>query len=206
MDEPAHVADLADYEAIRPAFQGVESVVHLAAASEVDSSWDAVLGANIVGTRNVFEAAREAGAAQVVFASSNHVIGMYEKDGAPAIYEADDGRVYDEHVDLRPDSPYGVSKAFGEALGRYYSDVHGVRVICLRIGMVGRDDRPPKRPRTRAIWLSHRDCAQLFGRALEADDLRFAICYGISNNARQLWDLRSARELLGYQPEDGAPA
>ena len=116
MDEPSHVADIADFDAMRPAFDGVEAVVHLAAA--VDSAWEDVLRSNIVGTRNVFEAARQAGARQVVFASSNHVIGGYEREGRPQIFELDDPRIYDEHVDPRPDSLYGVAKGFGELLGR----------------------------------------------------------------------------------------
>jgi nucleoside-diphosphate-sugar epimerase len=203
MDVPAHVADVADYDAIRPAFDGVDAVVHLAAAAAVESSWDDVLRSNIVGTRNVFEAARDAGVPHVVFASSNHVIGGYERDGRPQIFEPDDDRLYDEHVDPRPDSLYGVSKGFGELLGRFYSDTHGLRVICLRIGWVRSTDEPPHdHPQAEAIWLSHRDCAQLFAKAIDADNVHWAVAYGISDNPRAFWDLRSARELLGYRPED----
>jgi NAD+ dependent glucose-6-phosphate dehydrogenase len=222
IDEPSHVADIADLDAILPAFAGVDAVVHLAAVSSVEASWEEVLPTNIVGLRNVFEAAHRNGVGQVVFASSNHVIGMYERDGAPDIYGLVDRRVYDERVEPRPDSLYGVSKGFGELIGRYYSDRFGLRVICLRIGSVV--DRPDadvvhdlarvadgpaesaRQRRLGAIWLSHGDCAQLIARALDADDVRWAVVYGISDNARQFWDLTSARELLGYSPHDGAPA
>ena len=72
---PSVVADIACLEQVEPAFEGVDAVVHLAAAVSVDSSWDDVLRDNIAGTRNVFEAARRAGAGTVVYASSNHAVG-----------------------------------------------------------------------------------------------------------------------------------
>ena len=220
---PSHVADIADIGAIRPAFEGVAAVVHLAATPHVSAPWQEVLHSNIVGTRNVFEAAREAGVERVVFASSNHVVGMAEIDGAPAIYAPDDARVIDERADVRPDSDYGVSKAFGEAHGRMYADRFGMRVICLRIGSVLADDDPAgptplagagwmpwltdedRRARIRATWLSHRDCAELIRCSLEAD-VRFAIAYGVSDNARRFWSLEAARDLLGFVPVDRAPA
>jgi len=178
-----------------------------------------VLAANIVGAYNVFEAARRAGVARVVFASSTHAVGMYDEENAPALYRLEDERTFDEQAALRPDSLYGASKAFGEVLGRFYSDRHGLSVICLRIGFVTptddsgflspRDvdarDRAQAR-RARAIWLSHSDCAHLFDRAIDADaSLRWAIAYGTSDNPRQIWDLDSARRLLGYSPQDRAP-
>jgi len=221
IDEPSHVADIADLDAIVPAFVGVDAVVHLAAVPDVEAAWEDVLPANIVGVRNVFEAAHRGGVGQVVFASSNHVIGMYEREAAPEIYDADDRREYDERVEPRPDSLYGVSKGFGELIGRYYADRFGLHVICLRIGsVVDRPDadvmhdlaRPTDDPaelehrrRTGAIWLSHRDCAELVARALDADEVRWAVVYGVSDNARRFWDLSAARELLGYRPQDGAP-
>lgn len=219
----SHVGDISDLPSIRPAFEGTDAVVHLAAASSVDDPWDRVLADNIVGTYNVFEAARRANVKRVVFASSNHTVGMYEVEGAPEIYDLDDRRVYDASVPVRADSPYGVSKIFGEALGRLYVDRHGMDVICLRIGAVRDNDDPTQvaagrpfeplpiltakqsRGRLRAVWLSQRDCAQLIQRALDSN-VHWAVVYGISNNPRQLWDLSGARELLGYEPEDSAPA
>jgi nucleoside-diphosphate-sugar epimerase len=207
MDVPSHVADIADLAAILPAFEGVDSVVHLAAAADVDSTWEEVLASNIIGTRNVFEAARLAGVAQVVFASSNHVVGMYEQDGKPEIYRADiDKPLVDEGPAPRPDSLYGVSKGFGELIGRYYVERHGLRVVCLRIGWVwDRDEPPTNHAQAEAIWLSHRDCAQLVRRALEADQVDWAVVYGISNNPRGFWSLDGARRILGYEPQDSPP-
>jgi nucleoside-diphosphate-sugar epimerase len=110
---PTTIANIDDLDAILPAFEGIDAVVHLAASISVDSPWDAVLHANLIGTYNVFEAARRSGVGCVVFASSNHAIGGYEVEGAPSIYEKSDPRVYDETVAIRPDSLYGVSKAYG---------------------------------------------------------------------------------------------
>ncbi len=226
--EPApfasHAADIADLAAIEPAFAGIDTVVHLAASPTVETPWEEILPNNLIGTYNVFEAARRAGVQTVVFASSNHAIGMYELDGAPDLYEMDDPRVYDHTVEVRPDSLYGVSKVYGEALGRFYAERHGLRVVCLRIGAVRAEDDPTsaavlnsaptllagltpdqRRKRMRAAWLSRRDCAQLIARALEADHVRFAVVYGVSNNPRRFWDIEHARELLGYNPQDAAP-
>ena len=222
-DFPSHVADIAELDAIAPAFAGCDAVVHLAASAAVDSSWEDVVRNNLVGTYNVFEAARRAGVECVVYASSNHAVGMYEVDGAPELYRLDDPRVYDHTVEIRPDSLYGVSKAYGETLGRMYADRFGVRVFCLRIGWVNADDDPvsptlfagsdplldltpeERRQRGRALWLSQRDCVQLIARCLDARDVRWALVYGISDNPRQFYDLSHARRLLGYEPQDRAP-
>ncbi len=222
---PSHVADIADLEAIGPAFEGVEAVVHLAGSPAVETPWKEVLPNNIVGTYNVFEAARRAGVERVVFASSNHTIGMFELDGAPGLYAVDDGREYDHTVELRPDSLYGVSKAFGEALGRHYMERYGLRVFCLRIGGVRAEDDPTspaiserapallehltveeRGQRMRAVWLSQRDCCELIARCLDVEDVPWAVVYGVSANPRRFWDLAHAQELLGWEPRDGAPA
>lgn len=216
----SHVADIADLDAIQPAFAGVDAVVHLAAAASLLAPWEDVLPNNIVGTYNVYEAARREGVERVVFASSHHAVGMYEIDQAPDLYDVDAQR-FDHHVELRPDSLYGVSKAYGEALGRMYVDRHGLRVFCLRIAAVRPDDDPTttaevrllerlddegRRNRWRAVWLSKRDCAELVARCLDVDDVHFAIVYGVSANERRFWDIEHARDLLGWSPQDAAPA
>jgi nucleoside-diphosphate-sugar epimerase len=189
----------------------------------VGSPWDAVLSSNLVGTYNVFEAARRAGVERVVFASSNHAIGTYETENAPALYDLDDPRAWDHTAEIRPDSLYGVSKVYGEAMARYYLDHHGVKACCLRIGGVrspedashptnlwqpehDHDERKlALRRRTRAVWLSERDCVQLIERCL-ATDHDWVLCYGISNNPRRFWDIEHAKAVLGYEPQDAAPA
>lgn len=221
-DFPSIVADISDLDAIQPAFEDIDAVIHLAGSAAVQTPWDGILRNNLIGVYNVYEAARRAGVAAIIYASSNHAIGEYEVEAQPELYRLDDPRVYDHTVEVRPDSLYGVSKVYAEALGRYYHDRFGMRVYNLRIGSV-REDDDPRSPeiakgvdwmeisssdsyaRHRATWLSQRDCAQLFERCLEATEVGWATVYGISNNPRQFWDLSHARTLLGYAPEDSAP-
>lgn len=191
-DEEVVVADVRDLASVERATSGVDATVHLAANPSGSASWEDVRDANIVGTYNVFEAARRAGVRKIVFASTNHVTGWYEREG---VYTRPD-------MPVRPDSLYGVSKAFGEALGRYYADAYGLSVICLRIGSF---QPRPSNPRALSTWLSPRDCAQLVWRSVETS-LQFGTFYGISGNTRRYWDISNAQELLGYQPEDDAEA
>ena len=225
---PSRVVDITQLDPLAAAFQGIDAVIHLAGAAALDAPWDDVLANSIVGTRNVFEAARAAGVSSVIFASSGHVLGMAEEELAPAFYELHDSRCFDHRTELRPDSLYAVAKIFGESLGRYYADVFGLRVICLRLGTVLPDDNPlsvvsagrgrsaalpaeQRRLRVRAKWLSHRDCCQLFARCLDATNAstgasaRWAVVFGTSRNPRQIWSLDETRRLLGYAPQDSAP-
>ena len=172
---------------------GVDAIVHLAGQASAQSSWEEVRGPNVEGLRNVFEAARLAAVPRVVFASTNHVMGMYDRDHAWPIHP---------EQPVRPDGPYGVSKALGEALARYYADEFGLDAICLRIGWVL--ERPFNEQGLR-MWLSPRDLGQLVIRSLEAD-VRFGIYYGVSANARCKWDVENARRELGYEPVDDSEA
>jgi NAD+ dependent glucose-6-phosphate dehydrogenase len=216
------VADITDFDALVEAFRDVDAIVHMAAYSAVDSQWDDVLASNIVGVRNVFEAARLAGVGQVVFASSNHAVGTYELENVPSLWDLHDTRQWDHTAEIRPDSYYGVSKVFGEAMARHYVDQHGLRAVCLRIGGVRAPDAPTHpsqlwkrerdgeegireaRRRMRAVWLSERDCVHLVECALETDR-DWVLVYGISDNPRKIWDIDHAREVLGYAPMDAAP-
>ncbi len=183
--------DLEDLPALIDAMQGIDAVVHMAADPAVDATWESVLHNNIIGTYNVFEAARQAGVKRIIFASTNHVMGMYDRDGMWPIF-ADQP--------IRPDSLYGVSKAFGEALGRFWYDQHGVSVICLRIGWMLLE---PHDEIARWMWLSPRDCAQIVSRAIDSD-IGFDIVYAISQNAARRWDITKTIEHFGYRPEDDA--
>ena len=222
----SHGADVADLEAITPAFVGVETVVHLAASAPMDTPWPDVLHNNIEGTYAVFEAARRAGVKQVVFASSNHAVGMFEVEHAPDLYRRRSGVMVDEQAPPRPDTYYGVSKVFGEALGRYYSEQHGLSVYCLRIGNARRDDdphspavldgpNPPTLPnltrnqrirRYAATWISHADLGRLVDACLRAEHVRFGVYYGVSDNPYRFWSLDSAWKDLGWWPQDRPPA
>lgn len=202
-------ADISDYAQVAQAvqqFKPLDSIIHLAGNPKVDASWESVLKANIIGTRNLFEAAREFQVPQVVYASSNHVTGAYH-GFEPSLYKyTEPGPPMISPEDpIRPDSDYGLSKAFGEAVARYYFDRWGVRAICLRIGAVLEDDDPTKQSQNRRIWLSHRDLVQLVEKSLSAE-VTFGIYYGISNNKDAFWDISNARADLGFEPVDDGSA
>ncbi len=209
---PCTVADIADMDAIAPAFEGVDAVVHLGADPSPRASWESVLNNNIVGTRNVYEAARLSGVKRIVFASSNHAVGNYplRQDPYKAIYDGRLGEVRRPFPPLttdmlRPDSYYGVSKAFGESLGSYFHDEYGISVICLRIGWVMTPDDPRFSPAALSLWLSHNDAAQLIQRSIDAPaSVGFAILNGESNNALSIWDIETTKRTIGYDPQDGA--
>jgi nucleoside-diphosphate-sugar epimerase len=105
---------------------------------------------------------------------------------------------------LRPDGPYAVSKIFGEALGRYYAKEFGMIVICIRLGTVGRDDKPGNDPCSFVSWLSHRDLARLVERCIEVEDLSYEIFFGASGNTWKIYDTPRAWQVLGLQPQDNA--
>ena len=205
-------ADVADFEAIRPAFEGQDVVVHLAADPSPTAPWESVLRSNIIGTYNVFEASRQAGVKRVVFASTNHTVGYYplKQDPYKAIYDGRLGEVRRPFPligieAVRPDGYYGVSKVFGEALGSYYHDAFGISVINLRIGWVMKSDDPTTSPPALSLWLSHRDCAQVIQKAIDAPpSVGFATLYAMSDNKLLIWDLEPTKRVLGYEPEDGA--
>lgn len=200
-------ANVAEYKQIAQVFERfrpLDCIVHLAGDPRVDASWESVLVANIIGTRNVLEAAREFGVPRVIFASSNHVTGAYEGfEPNLHLHKEHEPQKITPEDPIRPDSDYGVSKAFGEAAARFYCARWGIDAICLRIGAVLVKDDPTSEDRLRKVWLSHRDLIQLVEKSLTAN-VNFGIYYGISNNKGAFWDIANARNELGYQPEDDA--
>jgi uronate dehydrogenase len=181
-------ADIRDLVAVDAAAADVDGIVHLAGIPHEDT-FERTLQTNVVGTFNVFEAARHAGCPRVVFASSLHVTGFYDAT---------------EHISpevpVRPDSFYGVGKACGENLGRLYADKHGLEVVCVRIGTFAEQ---PTTPRHLSTWLSPRDAVELFYRSLVAPDVGFTVVYGASANQRSWWD-PGPIDRLGYRPMDDA--
>ena len=166
--------------------KGVDAVVHLGGYS-VEGPWDAILQANIIGCYNVFEAARRNGVKRILFPTSNHAVGFYRRD------QTIDHRVYP-----KPDSRYGVSKVFGEALGSLYADKYGMEAFMIRIGNV---NPKPIDKRRLSLWFSPRDLAQLVAIGIEHPDIKFEIVYGISGNKRAWYDNSNAYR-LGYRPQD----
>ena len=166
--------------------KGVDAIVHLGGYS-VEGPWESILQANIIGCYNVFEAARRNGVKRILFPTSNHAVGFYRRD------QTIDHRVYP-----KPDSRYGVSKVFGEALGSLYADKYGMEVYMMRIGNV---NPVPIDKRRLSIWFSPRDLAQLVSIGIDRPGIKFEIVYGISGNKRAWYDNSNAKR-LGYQPQD----
>jgi uronate dehydrogenase len=178
--------DIADMAQVERMVAGVDGIVHLGGISG-ENTWERILEANIVGLYNVFEAARRAGVRRIVMATSNHAVGFYPR-----------AQTIDHRVVPRPDSRYGVSKAFSEALAALYADKHGIGFLCTRIGNFGPQ---PIDIRRLAIWVSPRDYTQLVRIGLEHPDIRFEIVYGVSDNRRSWYDNANAYR-LGYRPQD----
>ncbi|NEC50529.1 NAD(P)-dependent oxidoreductase [Actinospica acidiphila] len=186
----AVVGDLGDRDAVREAVRGVDAVVHLAGIS-LEASFDKILKANIEGTYNLYEAAREEGVRRIVFASSNHAVGHTPRpQGDDPLIPVDTPR--------RPDTFYGLSKCFGEDLAQLYWDKHGVETVSVRIGSCFPE---PTSVRMLSVWMSPADGARLFHAALTAEGVGHTVVYGSSANTRLWWDLGSARA-LGYEPRD----
>ena len=200
---PYVVGDVRDPETVRAAVDGCEAVIHLAGDPRRDAPWTSVLENNIDGTHTLYEVAAEAGVERVVYASSNHAVGAYEDDRAPELYRADDEFRLDGTEPPRPGNKYGISKATGELIGRYYHDAHGISVCNVRIGNLNEDHPPIDYERGQAMWLSARDCAHLHDRALQAE-YDYEIVYGISDNDRKYYSIKRAREVLGYEPQDNS--
>ncbi len=208
---PCHRADIADLSAIEPAFAGVDTVVHLAAdATSPNPPEASVIHNNVVGTLNVYEAARRAGVRRVVFASSGATVSAIEReppysDLVAGRYEGLTSWPMITHLSpVRPAGLYGVSKVWGEALGRHYADAHGLSVICVRIGRVNAEDRPSS-ARDFSVWCSQRDITALLERCVAApDSIRYDIFFGTSGNKWGYRDLEHPGAVLGWAPLDSA--
>jgi uronate dehydrogenase len=168
---------------------GASAVVHLAGVA-TEAPWPLLRANNLDGTVEVFEAARRHGVPRVVYASTIHAVGF--TPAATPDLPAD--------TPARPDTLYGVSKVFGEALGRYYAERYGLQVACLRIGTFA--PAPPD-AWTLSNWLSPDDCGRLVDACLRSAELSYAVVWGISANTRRTWSLE-AGYTLGYQPSDDA--
>ena len=193
--------EIEDCSSLARALHGVDVVVHLAANPDWDTEdfTDDLLGPNIVGSYNVFEAARLAGVRRIVYASSVHAIMGYPLD----VQAREDGA-------SRADTLYGATKVFGEALCSAYAHLHGISCIAIRIGAYVPDDERQKviesdNPQLLDIVISQRDMAQLLHRCIVApQDVRYAVIAGLSDNRFKRMSIQRARELLGYAPQDDA--
>ncbi len=186
--EELRPAALEDKAAVLALLEGVDAVVHLGGVS-TEQPWEPILAANIVGAYNLYEAARKHGVRRIVFASSNHVTGFYRQD--EVIAPADP---------VRADGLYGLSKAWGEDLSRFYFDRYGIETACLRIGSSFPE---PRDRRMLATWLSYDDLERLVRACLTAPVVGHTIAYGMSDNTTSWWDNTAARH-LGFRPQDSS--
>lgn len=187
-NEEAVQADISDIAAVERAMADMDAVIHMAGVVR-EAPFEAILQTNVVGTWNVYEAARRQGVGRVVFGSSNHAVGFYPRH-----------QRIDETVLPRPDGRYGLSKCWGEAVGALYADKYGIRSMHVRIGNAA---DIPGNARTLRIWISGRDLAQLCLIGLEHPDIHNTIVYGVSDNVGGWYDNAVARG-LGYRPQDHA--
>jgi nucleoside-diphosphate-sugar epimerase len=206
------VADMARLDQIQAAFVGAHAVIDLAGNSRLAADWREIQTNNIAASVNALEAAHRCAVPRVIYASSNHVTGMYEHDEPYASilagrydgFEPQSFPLLDTTAALRPDSPYACGKALGEAAARYYSDTFGISAFCLRIGHVNPENRP-RNPEHFSTLLTHGDLVHLLRCCLEAPpSVRFGTFYGVSANTWRIWDIRDARDAIGYVPTDDA--
>jgi nucleoside-diphosphate-sugar epimerase len=227
IDRKTLTTDVSNLDALVDAFDGHDQVVHLAGSPSPDAPYAAVERNNVRGTHNALEAARQTDVEAFVFASSNHVVGLYEDEHAPRLYNPDYDLTVDHESPIRPDSHYGSSKAAGEAWGRQYAELYGIQFYALRIGSV----RPPRwdhpfgdaergveegswdrksqeyqrqAARLRCTWQSRRDFAHMVEQCLADDSVEFDIFYGVSDNPDTWFDVTHARERIDYEPRDSA--
>ena len=179
---------LQDKAAVHALLEGVDAVVHFGGLS-VEHAFEAILPANIVGTFNLYEAARLQGVRRIVVASSNHVNGFHPQ-----------GEMLQTDSPLRPDGYYGLSKAYGENLAQFYWDRYGIETVSLRIGSCVPE---PIDRRMLATWISPDDLERLVVAALTAPAVGHTVIFGMSDNPAAWWDNRAAAH-IGYRPQDSA--
>lgn len=180
--------DLSDMQATQDLVSGAKAVVHFGGISN-QRPFEELIEGNFLGLHNVFQAAQREGVSRLVYASSNHAVGFYPVE-----------QVLDADAAYRPDSFYGLSKAFGELTGRLFHDRYGLEVVCLRIGSC--TERPTKK-RHLATWLSHADLIRLVLASLSAKQVGFEVLYGVSDNSRSMWR-NDPEGAVRYLPQDSA--
>jgi len=186
--EELSTTPLQDAAAVLELCEGVQAIVHLGGVS-TEQPWQPILEGNIVGTYNVYEAARRQGVKRIVFASSNHVTGFYRQDEVVSPLDP-----------VRPDGLYGLSKAFGENLSRFYFDRYGIETVCVRIGSSFPE---PRNRRMLATWMSYDDLERLVVSALTAPVVGHTVIYGMGDNETTWWDNTPAKH-IGWRPRDSS--
>ena len=209
-DDRTSVANLQNLNEIKHHYSNVDTVIDLAGISNLEADWNQIYSNNIPVTYNSFEAAKQSNVKRIIYASSNHVTGLYEYETPYSdiisgnYHKVDHSKL--NHINsgfkIKPDSPYGIGKSFGESVAKYYSEKFGISVICLRIGTVNKYNRPMD-TRQFATLLTHRDLVQLVSKSINAKpNIKYEIFYGVSNNKWRIWDLTESAAKISYEPRD----
>ena len=209
-DDRTSAANLQNLNEIKDHYSNVDTVIDLAGISNLEADWNQIYSNNIPVTYNSFEAAKQSNVKRIIYASSNHVTGLYEYETPYSdiilgnYHKVDHSKL--NHINsgfkIKPDSPYGIGKSFGESVAKYYSEKFGISVICLRIGTVNKYNRPMD-IRQFATLLTHRDLVQLVSKSINAKpNIKYEIFYGVSNNKWRIWDLTESAAKISYEPLD----
>lgn len=182
--------DLANRDEVMRMCEGVDAILHFGGVS-TEVEFAPIMQANILGMANLYEAVHKLGIRRVVFASSNHTMGMY-----PTTERVDAGML------ARPDGYYGLSKVWGEQLSRFYWDRFGIETVCIRIGYCFPE---PETHRQMVTWLSLDDLVELLRRSLVTPRVGHTITFGVSDNPGRWWDDRHSRH-LGFVAKDSSAA
>ena len=189
--EDAIVGDVTDFDVVLQATQDMEAVIHLAGNPSGGAPWEDILQNNIIGTYNVFEAARQNGVRRIAFASRAGLLAPYPKDIMRTV-----------DMTPRPETYYSISKVFGENLGYMYSARFDMEFVSVRIGNFKRDRDLPTHPHQ----LSHGDAARVFEQAVTQPGVKFEVVFGVSDSTWALYDLEHGRQVIDYHPQDKSDA
>jgi len=208
-NEHHYLVNITNFDEVLEAASDKDVIVHMAADPRGDAPWDIILKDNIIGTYNVFQAAKEAGVQRVIYASTVMVSWNYLSDEpyksiCEGLYDnvPPDFPIITKDMPVKPHDFYSSSKVLAESLAHKYSKL-GMSMLGLRIGGVNKADRPADDGPASPLWCSQRDVAQMVERCIEADkDLQYDIFYVLSNNRWGFMDIEHARRTIGYEPQD----
>jgi len=202
-DFPAIIAEIANFDQLMAAIpEDTDVIIDLTADDIPDKipareDFSLMKETYIQGIYNVFEVAKIKSIPKVIYASTGHVTGMDEKDGLSLLERKITTSDYP-----KPDGIYGAMKLFGESIGRVYSSNHGIKTICLRLGVVIENNRFfKKNTRNSRIFLYHEDLISIIKNAIESD-IEFGIFYAVSENKERPWSLKSLRKGLKLKRSD----
>jgi NAD+ dependent glucose-6-phosphate dehydrogenase len=199
-DPSVQTADLSVFDPTwAAAFDGVDTVLHVAADPSPRAGWGRVQSRNIDLLLNVMVAAQQHHVRRVVFASSNFVVAGHRFGRDPLTTT----------MEPAPINPYGASKLFGERIGKMFAERYGVSFIAFRIGVCQRANDNKHGPWIpfghwgQAMWVSDRDLCRAFEHAIDDERIQFGVYNLVSRNPGMRWEIDSLARDLGFVPQDG---